>query len=91
MNEGTPADVGEAGLWTALGPDLQQTSKALGLKCDIYMYVSISPGVLLTCMDTCQGQECGLARSPFTMRDMIEGGMAGFPHELGQSGKSELN
>lgn len=28
-------------------------------------------GVLLTCMDTCQGQECGLACSPFTMRAVV--------------------
>lgn len=38
-----------------------------------------------TCMDTCQGQELGLARSPFTIRASRVGGMAGFPQVLGQS------
>lgn len=87
MNEGTPAGVGEAGLWAALGPDLQQTSKALGRDLICTRICLYYPGALLTCMDTCQGQECGLACTPFTMRDLVEGGMAGFPHELGQSGK----
>lgn len=40
-------------------------------------------------MDTCQGQECGLAGSPFTMRDTTFGGTAGFPQGLGQSAKSK--
>lgn len=40
-----------------------------------------------TCMDTCQGQELGLARSPFTIRASRVGGMAGFPQLLGQSEK----
>lgn len=44
MNEGTPADVEEAGLWTALGPDLQQTSKALGRDV-IFTCMSILPRV----------------------------------------------
>lgn len=45
----------------------------------------------LTCKDTCQGQECGLAVSPFTMRVITTGGMAGFPHVLGQARKGEEN
>lgn len=58
----------------------------------LYLYVN-SLHLLaesLTCMDTCQGQECGLASSPFTMRDTLTGGMAGFPH-VGQSRKWEEN
>lgn len=46
---------------------------------------------ILTCMDTCQGQECGVAGSPFTIRDTTAGGMAGFPHVLGQSGKANTH
>lgn len=52
----------------------------------LYLYVVAES---LTCMDTCQGQEWGLAGSPFTMRDTTTGGMAGFPHALGQSRKWE--
>ncbi len=42
-------------------------------------------------MDTCQGHECALAGSPFTMRVRMVGGMAGIPHGLGHSEKLEEN
>lgn len=54
------------------------------------MCVSVSAlDTFHTCMDTCQGQEFGLARSPFTIRASRVGGMAGFPQVLGQSEKKQ--
>lgn len=47
-------------------------------------------GVGVTCIETCQGQECGIASTPFTtLRVSVFGFTAGFPQFSGQSGKSK--
>jgi len=45
-------------------------------------------GVDITCMETCQGHEWGIACSPLTTLGVaVEGVTAGFPQSAGQSGK----
>lgn len=48
-------------------------------------------GFGITCMETCQGQEWGIASSPLTTLGVaVLGVTAGFPQFTGQSGKRKL-
>lgn len=92
MNKGTATGVKESGLWTTGWPDLKviEDISIVIIKDDKHNWLMLLnySSIFLTCMDTCQGQEWGLAGSPFTMRDTTFGGMTGLPHVRGQSGKS---
>lgn len=67
-----------------------QSFKLKALLCDDVTKAHRETGICCTCMETCQGQEWGIASTPLTtLAVAVLGFTAGFPQFCGQSGKRE--